>query len=251
MIVNNAFYPEYCYKTEKVAIDPKDYDYRILAQFDGQEILKIKLLRNEVNLSKRKITVEMYGASSTRQIEEFWSREAFQRDGYQKAAYDKERIIEKKIENIIPPDELEKARKIGPFTAEMYFLRNTNNEYDIMKRVTAGDRKRLLNQFSGVKLYRDDFKVRPYGDEGALYDWLGMGGRAQKSPASISHPSGAWRVQPYQMIGLVKIGREANPYLEDMANREGIALTDTYYIFVELLQECLKEFGIRQTVYLP
>ena len=44
-----------------------------------------------------------------------------------------------------------------------------------MKRVTAGDRKRLLNQFSGVKLYRDDFKVRPYGDEGALYDWLGMG----------------------------------------------------------------------------
>ena len=250
VIVNNAFYPEYCYKTEKVAIDPKDYDYRILAQFDGQEILKIKLLRNEVNLSKRKITVEMYGASSTRQIEEFWSREAFQRDGYQKAAYDKERIIEKKIENIIPPDELEKARKIGPFTAEMYFLRNTNNEYDIMKRVTAGDRKRLLNQFSGVKLYRDDFKVRPYGDEGALYDWLGMGGRAQKSPASISHPSGAWRVQPYQMIGLVKIGREANPYLEDMANREGIALTDTYYIFVELLQECLKEFEFdRQYIY--
>lgn len=250
VIVNNAFYPEYCYKTEKVAIDPKDYDYRILAQFDGQEMLKIKLLRNEVNLSKRKITVEMYGASSTRQIEEFWSREAFQRDGYQKADYDKERIIEKKIENIIPPDELEKARKIGPFTAEMYFLRNANNEYDIMKRVTVGDRKRLLNQFSGVKLYRDDFKVRPYGDEGALYDWLGMGVRAQKSPASISHPSGAWRVQPYQMIGLVKIGREANPYLEDMANREGIALTDTYYIFVELLQECLKEFEFdRQYIY--
>jgi len=52
------------------------------------------------------------------------------------------------------------------------------------------------------------------------------------------------------MIGLVKIGREANPYLEDMANREGIALTDTYYIFVELLQECLKEFEFdRQYIY--
>lgn len=250
VIVNNVFYPEYCYKTEKVAIDPKDYDYRILAEFDGQEMLKIKLLRNEVNLSKRKITVEKYDASTTRPTTEFWSREAFQRDGYYKADYDKERIIEKKIENILPADEMEKVRKIGPFTAEMYFLRNTNNEYDIMKRVTAGDRKRLLNQFSGVKLYRDDFKVRPYGDEGALYDWLGMGSRAQKSPASVSHPSGAWRVQPYQMIGLVKIGREANPYLEDMANREGIALTDTYYIFVELLQECLKEFEFdRQYIY--
>ena len=89
VIVNNAFYPEYCYKTEKVAIDPKDYDYRILAQFDGQEILKIKLLRNEVNLSKRKITVEMYGASSTRQIEEFWSREAFQGMDIKRLTYDK------------------------------------------------------------------------------------------------------------------------------------------------------------------
>lgn len=250
VIVNNVFYPEYCYKTEKVAIDPKDYDYRILAEFDGQETLKIKLLRNEVNLSKRKIMVEKYGESATRSTADFWSREAFQKDGYHKADYDKERIIEKKIENILPADELEKAHKIGPFTAEMYFLRITNNEYDIMKRVTAGDRKRLLNQFSGVKLYRDDFKVRPYGDEGALYDWLGMGSRAQKSPASVAHPNGAWRVQPYQMIGLVKIGREVNPYLEDMANREGIALTDIYYLFVELLQECLKEFEFdRQYIY--
>ena len=52
------------------------------------------------------------------------------------------------------------------------------------------------------------------------------------------------------MIGMVKIGRETNPYLEDMANREGIALTDTYYIFVNLLQECLKEFEFdRQYIY--
>ena len=108
-----------------------------------------------------------------------------------------------------------------------------------MKKVAVRKRRNLLNQFSGVKLYRDNFKVRPYGDEGAMYDWLGMSERAQKSSISVANQRTAWRVQPYQMIGLVKIGRESNPYLEDMANREGIALTDTYYIFVNLLQECL------------
>src|SRR5699024_10893490 len=37
---------------------------------------------------------------------------------------------------------------------------------------------------------------------------------------------------------------------EDMANREGLALTDTYYIFISLLQECLKEFEFdRQYIY--
>lgn len=66
----------------------------------------------------------------------------------------------------------------------------------------------------------------------------------------MANQSGAWHVQPYQMIGLVKIGRESNPFLEDMANREGIALTDTYYIFVSLLQACLEEFEYdRQYIY--
>lgn len=250
VIVNNCFYPEHNYKTEEVSIDEEDYDYRIKAEYDGKDCLDIWLLRNEVNLSKKHITVEKYGVSRKVSLEEFWMREKFQKEGYRKEDYDKEVHFTKSVQYILPLDGLEKIRKVGPFTAEMYFLRNANNEHAIMKKVAVKKRKNLLNQFSGVKLYRDNFKVRPYGDEGAMYDWIGMSERAQKSSISVANQSSSWRVQPYQIIGWVKIGRESNPYLEDMANREGIALTDTYYIFVNLLQECLKEFEFdRQYIY--
>lgn len=250
VIVNNRFYSDLNYRTEKVAIDEDDYDYRIKAEYDGNECLSIKLLRNEVDLSKKYIIVEKYGTFRKKSADEFWGREKFQKKGYQKKDYNKEICLQKNVSELFPTDGLEKIQKVGPFSAEMYFLRNTNNEFSIMKKVAVRKRKKLLAQFSGVKIYRDEFKVRPYGDEGAMYDWIGMGARVQKSPASVAHPNGAWRVQPYQLIGLVKIGREANPYLEDMANREGISLTDTYYIFINLLQECLKEFeSDRQYIY--
>ena len=250
VIVNNAFYPKFNYRTEKVAIDKEDYDYRIKAEYDGNEILRIKLLRNEVDLSRKQITVEAYGASKKVSVEEFWARKNLQKEGYRKEDYNKEITLKKNVKDILPSDNLEKIQRVGPFSVEMYFLRNANNEYAVMKRVAVSKRKKLLFQFSGIKLYRDDFKVRPYGDEGAMYDWLGLGGRVQKSPAPVAHRTGAWRVQPYQMIGLVKIGRKTNPNLEDMANREGIALTDTYYIFVHLLQESVREFEFdRQYIY--
>lgn len=250
VIVKNHFLSEYSYRTEEVSIDEEDYDYRIKAEYDGKECLNIRLLRNEVNLSKKYITVEKYGMSQKISLEEFWAREKLQKKGYQKEDYRKEICFERNVQDILPMDGLENIQKVGPFTAEMYFLRNASNEHAIMKTVAVKKRKNLLSQFSGVKLYRDNFKVRPYGDEGAMYDWIGMSERAQKSSISVANQSSAWRVQPYQMIGLVKIGRESNPYLDDMANREGLALTDTYYIFVSLLQECLKEFEYdRQYIY--
>lgn len=251
VIINNQYYNEFNYQTEKVAIDKDDFDYRIKVEYDGKETLQVELLRNEVDLTRRTITVEKYGHSVTKNIDEFWQNDKLQVKNYTKEDYNKEIIKEIKVLDVLKEDELDKIQSVGPFQAEMYFLRNTNSSgYDIMKKVATRKRKELLDHFSGIKIYRDNFKVRPYGDEGALYDWLGLGIRAQKSPAAPSHLRGRWRVEPYQLIGWVKIGRETNPELEDMANREGIALTDAYYIFVNMLQEAVNEFEYdRQFIY--
>lgn len=251
VVIKNIFFPEYHYRTEKVAIDSDDYDYRILADYDGQELMNIRLLRNELDLSMKKITVEKFNQSATKTMDEFWSREKLQVVGYRREDFGKEIAYKIKVQDILLNDEIEKIQSVGPFQAEMYFLRNANSSgYDIMKKVTMKKRRTLLSHFSGIKIYRDEFKVRPYGDEGSLYDWLGLGSRAQKSPAAPSHPTGRWRVEPYQMIGLVKIGREKNPGLADMANREGIALNDTYYIFVSMIQEAIDKFEFdRQYIY--
>lgn len=250
VVVNNRFYPDYSFVTKEVAIAKDDYDYRIRAQYDGDKILQVDLLRNEVNLKRKAVTITAGNTSVRKNLSEFWERKAFQKDGYRKEDYGQEIVFKKKVTEILPKDSLDKIRKVGAFEAELYFLRRDNNEYEIMKRVAVQRRRKLIAQFSGVKLYRDKFKVRPYGDEGTLSDWLEMGNRVQKSPAAVSHPNGAWRVQPYQMIGMVKIAREKNPYLTDTANREGMVLNETYYIFVNLLQECLKIFEYdRQYIY--
>lgn len=251
VIINNFYCNEFNYHTEKVAIDEEDFDYRIRVQYDGKETLCVKLLRNEVDLSRRTITVEKYGHSVTKNVDEFWQSEKLQVKNYTKDDYNKEITKNIKIFDVLKEDEMDRIQSVGLFSAELFFLRNTNSSgYDIMKKVATRKRKELLDHFSGIKIYRDNFKVRPYGDEGALYDWLGLGGRAQKSPAAPSHLHGRWRVEPYQMIGWVKISRETNPELEDMANREGIALTDAYYIFVNMLQEAVNEFEYdRQYIY--
>lgn len=251
VIIKNKYYKEFDYRTETVAIDKEDYDYRIKVEYDGKELLKVKMLRNEVNMTIKTITVEKYGQSTTKSIDDFWSRDKLQVKNYKKGDYNQEIIKCIKAGDVLKDDEMDKVRSVGSFQAEMYFLRNSNSAgYDIMKRVATRKRKKLLDQFSGIKIYRDNFKVRPYGDEGALYDWLQLGVRAQKSPAAPSHSHGRWRVEPYQIIGWVKIGRESNPLLEDMANREGIALNDAYYIFVNMLQEAIDQFEYdRQYIY--
>ncbi len=252
VIVHNRYCPEYNYKTERIAISREDFDYRIRISYDGDEALQIKLLRNEVDIRKKTVTVKnvITGITKTCMLEDFWNRPALQKEGHTRKDYEKEITLERNILTLFKRDKKERVKEVGAFSAELYFLRNANSEHQVMKRVNRRKRKKLLDQFSGVKIYRDDFKVRPYGDDGPMQDWIGMGSRAQKSPASVAHTTGAWRVQPYQMIGFVRISREKNPLLQDMANREGIALTGTYYIFVDILRECLKDFEFdRQYIY--
>lgn len=100
----------------------------------------------------------------------------------------------------------------------------------------------MLAKFSGVKIYRDRFKVRPYGDKGTFFDWLELGKRQADSPGGVGSESGSWRVLAYQLIGQVQIGRELNPALYDMANREGLTQNDEYQIFVDILQEAIRVF---------
>ena len=121
-------------------------------------------------------------------------------------------------------------------------MKNQKSTVEIVKNFKSRKRKKLLSDFSGIKIYRDSFKVRPYGDEGQFFDWINLSLRVQKSPAAASHESGNWRVSPNQLIGSVSISRMNNPKLEDTANREGMSLNREYDCFIEILQGILSKF---------
>ncbi len=89
-----------------------------------------------------------------------------------------------------------------------------------------------LREWSGVNVYRDGFRVWPYGEPHD--DWLGLDQRRVNNPVV--------RLSNNQVIGFVEISRDANPLLLDQTNREGLihntALEDlrrlVHYFFLEI-----------------
>ncbi|MEX2110446.1 MAG: ATP-binding protein [Gemmatimonadaceae bacterium] len=83
------------------------------------------------------------------------------------------------------------------------------------------DLREFLDRNAGVKIYRDNVRVRPYGDSySAEGDWLGLAERKSRDPAGISRRS--FRAAANQVVGAVFISRDANPSLVDSAGREGL-----------------------------
>lgn len=114
---------------------------------------------------------------------------------------------------------------LGPFEFELYWY----NRQRVKGVDSIGDRKhilRLLQQWSGVMLFRDGYRVFPYGDDND--DWLGLDRRALASPG--------YKLNKAQFVGRVSISRIGNPYLIDQTSREGLKDCDEKSILLETMQ---------------
>jgi len=69
-----------------------------------------------------------------------------------------------------------------------------------------------LKEWSGVSVYRDGFRVWPYGEPHD--DWLRLDQRRVNNPVV--------RLSNNQVVGFVEITRDGNPELVDQTNREGL-----------------------------
>ena len=69
-----------------------------------------------------------------------------------------------------------------------------------------------LREWTGVSIYRDGFRVWPYGEPHD--DWLRLDQRRVNNPVE--------KLSNNQVIGFIDIGRDSNPDLMDQTNREGL-----------------------------
>lgn len=69
-----------------------------------------------------------------------------------------------------------------------------------------------LREWSGVSIYRDGFRIWPYGEPHD--DWLRLDQRRVNNPVL--------RLSNNQIVGFVEISGDANPHLRDQTNREGL-----------------------------
>ena len=115
--------------------------------------------------------------------------------------------------------------RVGPFDFELYWF----NRSTLRKGRSTGDFQALrncLDQWMGVRLYRDGFRVYPYGTEDD--DWLELDRTALRAKG--------YALNRIQFVGQVGIGRFANPHLIDQTNREGLRHTPEEVVLKEAIQ---------------
>lgn len=100
------------------------------------------------------------------------------------------------------------------------------------------DLRDFLNKNAGVKIYRDNIRVKPYGNpEDPEGDWLGIAERKTREPAGVSRPT--YKVSANQLVGAVFVGRDDNPKLVDSSGREGLIREDAYNQLRAFVLGCL------------
>src|SRR6266480_2131480 len=77
---------------------------------------------------------------------------------------------------------------------------------------TIQDIRRDLDAVAGINIYRDGFRVLPYGEP--QDDWLRLDLRRVQNPTL--------RLSNNQIYGVVHISADSNPQLRDQSNREGL-----------------------------
>jgi signal transduction histidine kinase len=139
------------------------------------------------------------------------------------------KIIDNK--NLIKEDFLPAS---GPFSIEFRAWDRDLDSIDDLAKKLDSTRKNIkadLDSLGGISIYRDKFRVLPYGE--AKNDWLRLDLRRVQNPTM--------RISNNQIVGYVSVSLQTNPELKDQSNREGIvdskSFTDLQEQIIAILNE--------------
>ncbi|SMN01281.1 putative two-component system sensor histidine kinase, putative heat shock protein [uncultured Candidatus Thioglobus sp.] len=221
-----------------------DYDYKLVAKADEHQNVKIKIFRNEYDVET--ISPEFFKRN-------FAKCYPYTEDDFKKGEWTKDITFSKLLPGFKDIDKDNIFEKIGGFEFSFYFMKRAFSTPDLNKfhynKFNANERKDWLNKFGGIKVFRDDFRVRPYGEtKDSAFDWLGLGGRKAKSPATPSKPGGGWKVAPDNIAGGINITRLGNLEFEDKSSREGLQENKSFQIFKQIILQILNIIEVDRAV---
>lgn len=221
-----------------VNFPPNQFDYRLKACVKADGVVAIRLDRHEFDVER--IRPSFY------ELEEV-NVTGYYRDDFSKGFYSYETNLEKLL-NPNGDKDISEAYEIGPFEFTFYFSKLSNPSESIQeryphKRFDASKRRNWMKRSGGIRIYRDGFRVRPFGEPGSQsFDWLLLGDRTARNPTAVGTGKGFWPVPPQQVAGTIDISRIHNPRLDDQSNREGIKDNKTFYVFRGIVVALIHEF---------
>lgn len=220
---------------EVVSGAPSDFDYRLHAEVGDHGKVSITIDRNELRVDALE--------------DALFERAEMQSERYNRASFSKLVEYDTSLAELFAGiSELDLATLvgIGPLSFTLSFYKRSVPSSDDTKRYPyrsfePASRAKWLDSQGGIKIYRDEFIVRPYGEpDGKGFDWLRLGQRVAANPVQASRKG--WRANPQSLAGTIKISRATNRGLNDQSNREGLIENDTFRAFSTLVTRLVKEF---------
>jgi len=214
----------------------EDFDYKISASFNSNKKLTIKVYRREFDY--KKIDKRLFEQEEMKHL-------PFLEEDFKKGFFVKKMPIDELMPWSIGSAFL--LKQLGPFEFNFYFIKRQTTAEDkamfFFRDFNSVQRANWIERSGGIKLFRDNFRVRPYGEPGSsAYDWLGLDARAAKSPAGFAQRIGQWRTRSQQIAGEVSISRLTNLYFDDKSSREGIQENTYFKLFRNILGEIITLF---------
>ena len=213
-----------------------DFDYKIKAKYNAELLtVEFEIERNELDLNV------IY-----RKYKHLYERLSFPFDlnTIENKTFKYSKSVGKLLNWDLNESRKNLLKEIGNFNFTFNYIKlaNSKKEGYPYKDIIAKERRATLERFGGIKIYRDSFRVRPYGDP--KNDWLGLGFRAAKSPAGAGQRIGDWRVNNESVAGIITISRKDNALLEDKSDRGGIQENDSFNTFKNIIIAIIHEFEV-------
>jgi len=114
-----------------------------------------------------------------------------------------------------------------------------NESIDELAKETDTKRKHIkdaLKEIAGISIYRDGFRVLPYGDP--KFDWARLDLRRVNNPTL--------RISNNQIIGFITIELDKNPEFKDQSNREGLIESDAFNQLKDFITRILNQLEVKR-----
>jgi len=215
-----------------------DFDFKIVAKADENQNVKIRIYRNEYDIEL--IPNDFF-------LRDRMKTHPYRKEDFLKGYWETKKPFSQLLKGFKAIDEDDVFSQIGVFEFTFYFMKKGYSTPDanrfFYKKFIRNQRKDWLNKFGGIKLFRDNFRVRPYGEvKDVAFDWLALGSRKSVSPAGVAKKEGGYKVEPDNVAGAIKISRLTNVDFEDKSSREGLQENKTFLIFKSLIASIISEF---------
>lgn len=120
-----------------------------------------------------------------------------------------------------------------------YFIYNRESYYANISKIELKSIKNIASEQSGIKLYRNGFRVLPYGEKND--DWLSIDRRYYDESGAANIPFGN-----HNFFGFVEIIDSDRDLFEETASREGLLENEAYKELKDFVHKSLE--GARQRI---